>query len=256
MTPGYAKSLGVDVDNLLVSQPDSGEQALVNHRSAGSLGCDRCYLFDDSVAALCAQGRSFDGEDGRFAHGGSQARLMSQALRKRLRHGFEVAYRAHLHQSNSRKRLASCSATPRRRPAVAPVRIDIRRIAAVKRGRYRSRVAHKVKIVKNKVAAPFREAGRHPLRRGHQPRRRRARLAACNVVEKNGAWYVWRGDIGQGRENTRSFLKENKDIYAKIDAELRKRLNIGAAKADVLKRLLAARQKQREVLRGKRPNAF
>ena len=116
------------------------------------------------------------------------------------------------------------------------VRIDIRRIAAVKEGDVVVGSRTKVKIVKNKVAAPFREAefdilyGEGISREGDV-----LDLAVThNIVEKSGAWYSYAGErIGQGRENTRSFLKENKEIYAKMDAELRKRLGIGAAKADV-----------------------
>src|SRR6202042_1697706 len=114
------------------------------------------------------------------------------------------------------------------------VRIDIRRTAAVKDGDTVVGSHTRVKIVKNKVAAPFREAefdilyGEGISREGDV-----LDLAVThNIVEKSGAWYSYAGErIGQGRENTRNFLKENKDIFAKIDAELRKRLNVGTAKA-------------------------
>jgi recombination protein RecA len=116
------------------------------------------------------------------------------------------------------------------------VRIDIRRIAAVKEGDTVVGSRTKVKIVKNKVAAPFREAeldilyGEGISREGDV-----LDLAVSNdIVEKSGAWYSYSGErIGQGRENTRGFLKENKDVYAKMDAELRRKLNIGASKAEV-----------------------
>jgi recombination protein RecA len=117
------------------------------------------------------------------------------------------------------------------------VRVDIRRIAAVKEGDVVTGSRTKVKIVKNKVAAPFREA-EFDILYGEGISREGDVLdlaVANNIVEKSGAWYSYAGErIGQGRENTRGFLKENKDVFAKMDTELRKKLNIGgSAKAEV-----------------------
>src|SRR5271168_3032779 len=179
LDPGYAKKLGVDVDNLLVSQPDYGEQALeITEALVRSNAID--VLVVDSVAALVPKAE-LDGEMG-DSHMGLQARLMSQALRK-------------LTGTVSKSRT-------------------------------------KVKIVKNKVAAPFRDAefdilyGEGISREGDA-----LDLAVTHgIVDKSGAWYSFQGErIGQGRENVRSFLKENKDVFARVDAELRKKMGIGAA---------------------------
>ncbi len=238
LDPGYAKKLGVDVDNLLVSQPDSGEQALeITEALVRSGAID--VLVVDSVAALVPKAE-LDGEMG-DSHVGLQARLMSQALRK-LTGTVSKSRTALVFINQIREKIGVMFGNPetttggRALKFYSSVRVDIRRIAAVKEGDTVVGSRTKVKIVKNKVAAPFREAefdilyGEGISREGDV-----LDLAAThNIVEKSGAWYSFGGErIGQGRENTRAFLKENKDIYGKIDAELRKRLNIGAAKADV-----------------------
>jgi len=135
------------------------------------------------------------------------------------------------------------------------VRVDIRRIAAIKDGETVTGNRTKVKIVKNKVAAPFREAefdiiyGEGISREGDV-----LDLAvANNIVEKSGAWYAYSGErIGQGRENTRTFLKDNKDIFAKIDAELRKKLGIGGAKADIPEVPATGHAEAKEAVRGRK----
>ena len=136
------------------------------------------------------------------------------------------------------------------------VRIDIRRIAAIKDGDAVTGNRTKVKIVKNKVAAPFREAefdilyGEGISREGDV-----LDLAVThNIVEKSGAWYSYAGErIGQGRENTRTFLKENRDVFAKMDAELRKKLNIGGGvKADVPEVPASGPTEAKEAIRGRR----
>src|ERR1700734_1595768 len=238
LDPGYAKKLGVDVDNLLVSQPDSGEQALeITEALVRSNAID--VLVVDSVAALVPKAE-LDGEMG-DSHMGLQARLMSQALRK-LTGTVSKSRTALIFINQIREKIGVMFGNPetstggRALKFYSSVRVDIRRIAAVKEGDTVVGSRTKVKIVKNKVAAPFREAefdilyGEGISREGDV-----LDLAVThNVVEKSGAWYSYSGErIGQGRENTRTFLKENKDIYARIDAELRKRLGIGAVKADV-----------------------
>jgi recombination protein RecA len=135
------------------------------------------------------------------------------------------------------------------------VRVDIRRIAAIKDGDAVTGNRTKVKIVKNKVAAPFREAefdiiyGEGISREGDV-----LDLAVVhNIVEKSGAWYAYAGErIGQGRENTRTFLKENKEIFAKIDAELRKKLGIGSAKAEVPEVPATGPAEAKEAVRGRK----
>jgi len=238
LDPGYAKKLGVDVDNMLVSQPDSGEQALeITEALVRSGAID--VLVVDSVAALVPKAE-LDGEMG-DSHMGLQARLMSQALRK-LTGTVSKSRTALIFINQIREKIGVMFGNPetttggRALKFYSSVRIDIRRIAAVKEGDTVVGSRTKVKIVKNKVAAPFREAefdilyGEGISREGDV-----LDLAVThNIVEKSGAWYSYAGErIGQGRENTRSFLKENKDIYTKLDAELRKRLSIGAAKAEV-----------------------
>src|SRR6202789_541840 len=234
LDPGYAKKLGVDVDNLLVSQPDSGEQALeITEALIRSGAID--VLVVDSVAALVPKAE-LDGEMG-DSHVGLQARLMSQALPNTT--GTVSKSRTFPVFSNQIcEKIGVMFGNPetttggRALKFYSSVRIDIRRIAAVKEGDTVVGSRTKVKIVKNKVAAPFREAefdilyGEGISREGDV-----LDLAAThNVVEKSGAWYSFNGErIGQGRENTRSFLKENKDIFVKMDAEVCKKLGIGSA---------------------------
>jgi len=257
LDPSYAKKLGVDVDNLLVSQPDSGEQALeITEALVRSGAID--VLVVDSVAALVPKAE-LDGEMG-DSHVGLQARLMSQALRK-LTGTVSKSRTALIFINQIREKIGVMFGNPetttggRALKFYSSVRIDIRRIAAVKEGDTVVGSRTKVKIVKNKVAAPFREAefdilyGEGISREGDV-----LDLAAThNIVEKSGAWYSYDGErIGQGRENTRSFLKENKDVYAKIDAELRKRLNIGVAKADVPEVPAGGEAQAKEVVRGRK----
>ena len=238
LDPGYAKKLGVDTDNLLVSQPDSGEQALeITEALVRSGAID--VLVVDSVAALVPKAE-LDGEMG-DSHVGLQARLMSQALRK-LTGAVSKSRTALIFINQIREKIGVMFGNPetttggRALKFYSSVRIDIRRIAAVKEGDTVVGSRTKVKIVKNKVAAPFREAefdilyGEGISREGDV-----LDLAVIhNIVEKSGAWYSYAGErIGQGRENVRTFLKDNKDVFAKIDAELRKRLNVGAVKAEV-----------------------
>jgi recombination protein RecA len=239
LDPGYAKKLGVDVDNLLVSQPDSGEQALeITEALVRSGAID--VLVVDSVAALVPKAE-LDGEMG-DSHVGLQARLMSQALRK-LTGTVSKSRTSLIFINQIREKIGVMFGNPetttggRALKFYSSVRVDIRRIAAIKEGDVVVGNRTKVKIVKNKVAAPFREAefdilyGEGISREGDV-----LDLAVThNLVEKSGAWYSYSGErIGQGRENTRNFLKENKDIFAKMDAEVRKKLNIGqVAKAEV-----------------------
>jgi len=238
LDPGYAKKLGVDVDNLLVSQPDSGEQALeITEALVRSGAID--VLVVDSVAALVPKAE-LDGEMG-DSHMGLQARLMSQALRK-LTGTISKSRTALIFINQIREKIGVMFGNPetttggRALKFYSSVRVDIRRIAAIKDGDVVTGNRTKVKIVKNKVAAPFREA-EFDILYGEGISREGDVLdlaVANNIVEKSGAWYSYSGErIGQGRENTRTFLKENKDIFAKIDSELRKKLGIGVLKADV-----------------------
>src|SRR5256884_644259 len=231
LDPIYARKLGVDVDNLLVSQPDYGEQALeITAALVASGSID--VLVVDSVAALVPKAE-LDGEMG-DSHMGLQARLMSQALRKLT--GIVSKSRTCLIFINQiREKIGVMFGNPetttggRALKFYASVRIDIRRIAAIKEGDIVTGSRTRVKVVKNKVAAPFREAefdimyGEGISREGDL-----IDLAANNgIVEKSGAWYSYKGErIGQGRENARQFLKDNKDTMAKLEAEVRKQLGL------------------------------
>ena len=239
LDPGYAKKLGVNLDDLLVSQPDSGEQALEITEALVRLGAID-VLVVDSVAALVPKAE-LDGEMGE-SHMGLQARLMSQALRK-LTGTVSKSRTALIFINQIREKIGVMFGNPetttggRALKFYSSVRVDIRRIAAIKDGDAVTGNRTKVKIVKNKVAAPFREA-EFDILYGEGISREGDVLdlaVANNLVEKSGAWYSYSGErIGQGRENTRTFLKENKDLFAKMDSELRKKLGIGAAlKAEV-----------------------
>src|ERR1700751_2389194 len=235
LDPGYAKKLGVDVDNLLVSQPDYGEQALeITEEMVRSGAID--VLVVDSVAALVPNAE-LDGEMG-DSPVGRQARLMSQALRK-LTGTVSKSRTCLIFINQIREKIGVMFGNPETTTGgkalkfYSSMRIDIRRIGAVKEGDVVVGSRTKVKIVKNKVAAPFRDAefdilyGEGISREGDV-----LDLAVLhNIVEKSGAWYSYSGErIGQGRENVRGFLKENKDVFARVDAELRKKLNIAGAK--------------------------
>ncbi len=235
LDPVYAKKLGVDVDNLLVSQPDYGEQALeITEALVRSGAID--VLVVDSVAALVPKAE-LDGEMG-DSHVGLQARLMSQALRK-LTGTVSKSRTCLIFINQIREKIGVMFGNPetttggRALKFYSSVRIDIRRIGAVKEGETVTGSRTKVKVVKNKVAAPFRDAefdilyGEGISREGDV-----LDLAVLhNIVEKSGAWYSYAGErIGQGRENVRSFLKENKDVFGRIDTELRKKLNIAGGK--------------------------
>jgi recombination protein RecA len=236
LDPGYAKKLGVDVDNLLVSQPDYGEQALeITEALVRSNSID--VLVVDSVAALVPKAE-LDGEMG-DSHMGLQARLMSQALRKLT--GTVAKSRTCLIFINQiREKIGVMFGNPetttggRALKFYSSVRIDIRRIAAIKEGDVVTGSRTRVKIVKNKVAAPFRESefdilyGEGISREGDLL----DQAVALNILEKSGSWFSYKGErIGQGRENARTFLKENKDTMAKLDAEVRKALGLAPSAA-------------------------
>jgi recombination protein RecA len=231
LDPIYARKLGVDVDNLLISQPDYGEQALEIAEALVRSGAID-VLVVDSVAALVPKAE-LDGEMG-DSHMGLQARLMSQALRKLT--GIVSKSRTCMVFINQiREKIGVMFGNPetttggRALKFYSSIRADIRRIAAIKEGDQVVGSRTRVKVVKNKVAAPFRECefdiiyGEGISKEGDL-----IDLAVThNVVEKSGAWFSYKGErIGQGRENARSFLKENKDIAAKIEAEVRKALGL------------------------------
>jgi len=231
LDPVYAKQLGVDVDNLLGSQPDFAEQALEITSaliSSGSIDA----LVVDSVAALVPKAE-LDGEMG-DSHMGVHARLMSQAMRKLT--GIVAKSNTCLIFINQiREKIGVMFGNPetttggRALKFYSSIRVDIRRVASIKDGETVTGNRTKVKVVKNKVAPPFREA-EFDIIYGEGISREGDLLdlgAANNIIEKSGSWYSYKGErIGQGRENARQFLKDNPDIRTNVDSELRKTLGL------------------------------
>ncbi len=240
LDPQYAKKLGVDVDNLLVSQPDYGEQALeITEALVRSGAID--VLVVDSVAALVPKAE-LDGEMG-DSHMGLQARLMSQALRK-LTGTVSKSRTSLIFINQIREKIGVMFGNPetttggRALKFYSSVRIDIRRIAAVKEGEQLLGSAHQDRRwLQNKVAAPFREAefdilyGEGISREGDV-----LDLAVTqNIVEKSGAWYSYAGELtGPWQGAVRSFLKDHPEIFARIDGQLRQKLGLtGVKPADI-----------------------
>src|SRR5712672_2653498 len=231
LDPAYAKKLGVDVDNLLVSQPDYGEQALeITEALVRSNAID--VLVVDSVAALVPKAE-LDGEMG-DSHMGLQARLMSQALRK-LTGMVSRCNTCLLFINQVREKIGVVFGNPetttggRALKFYSSVRVDIRRIAAIKDGETVVGNRTKIKVVKNKVASPFREA-EFDIIYGEGISKEGDLIdlgVANNLIEKSGSWFSYKGErIGQGRENGKQFLKDNTDIRQTIDTELRKLLGL------------------------------
>ena len=231
MDPTYAAKLGVDVDNLLVSQPDSGEQALqIAEVLVRSSAIDMLVI--DSVAALVPRAE-LDGEMG-DSHMGLQARLMSQALRKLT--GLVFKSNCCLVFINQiREKIGVMFGSPetttggRALKFYSSIRIDIRRIGQIKDGDRVIGNRTKVKVVKNKVAPPFRLA-EFDIMYGEGISLEGDLLdqgVSERIVAKSGAWYSYGGDrIGQGRENSKQFLKENPDIRDRLETELRQALGL------------------------------
>ncbi|MCL5006473.1 MAG: recombinase RecA [Acidobacteria bacterium] len=229
----YAKRLGVDVDNLLVSQPDYGEQALeIAEALVRSNAIDVVVI--DSVAALVPRAE-LEGEMG-DSMPGLQARLMSQALRK-LTAIVSKSKTCLIFINQIREKIGVMFGNPetttggRALKFYSSVRLDIRRIASIKDGDRVVGNRTRVKVVKNKMAPPFREA-EFDILYGEGISKEGDLIdvaVGLNLIEKSGAWYSFGGErIGQGRENTRHFLHENNDVLTKIEGEVRKALNLPA----------------------------
>ena len=235
LDPTYAEKLGVKVDDLLVSQPDTGEQALeIADMLVRSCAVDMVVI--DSVAALTPKAE-IEGEMG-DTHVGLQARLMSQALRK-LTANIKKSGCLVIFINQIRMKIGVMFGSPETTTGgnalkfYASVRLDIRRIGAVKKGEEIIGSETRVKVVKNKVAPPFRKCefeilyGEGTSREGEI-----IELGVSeNLIDKSGAWYSYKGDrIGQGKENVRQYLREHPDMANEIDAELRLRLLVPVGK--------------------------
>jgi recombination protein RecA len=250
LDPIYARALGVDVDNLLVSQPDYAEQALeITSALIASGAVD--VLVVDSVAALVPKAE-LDGEMG-DSFMGVQARLMSQAMRK-LTGIVSKSKTCLIFINQIREKIGVMFGNPetttggRALKFYSSVRADIRRIAAIKEGETVIGNRTKIKIVKNKLAPPFREAEFDILYgTGISKEGDLLDLAVQhNIIDKSGAWYSYNGDrIGQGRENSRNFLKDNPDIYARLDVEVRKALGLSRVEETPAPVVMAATGKSR-----------
>ena len=232
MDPVYAAKIGVDVDQLLISQPDTGEQALeITDMLIRSGALDVVVI--DSVAALTPRAEIED--DMGDTHVGLQARLMSQALRKLT---------ANLNKTNTicifinqlREKIGVMFGSPETTPGgralkfYSSVRLDIRRIESIKDGAEIVGNRTRVKVVKNKVAPPFRQA-EFDIMYGQGISREGSLLdigVDFGFVKKSGAWYTYEGEqLGQGRENAKSFLTENPELMVEVSEKIRAHLGIG-----------------------------
>ena len=226
LDPQYAQKLGVNVDDLLVSQPDTGEQALeITDMLVRSGAVD--VIVVDSVAALTPKAE-IEGEMG-DSHVGLQARLMSQALRK-LTGNIKRSNAMVIFINQIRMKIGVMFGSPETTTGgnalkfYSSVRLDIRRIGAIKKGDEVVGNQTRVKVVKNKVSPPFRTAEFEILYgEGISKEGELIDLGVANsIVDKAGSWYSYNGDrIGQGKENVRAFLQENTDVAADIEARLR-----------------------------------
>jgi recombination protein RecA len=234
MDPDYAEKLGVSIDDLLISQPDSGEQALdIAETLVRSASID--VIVVDSVAALVPRAE-IDGEMG-DSHMGLQARLMSQALRK-LTSTISTTNTCFIFINQLRDKIGVFFGSPETTTGgkalkfYASVRIDIRRIGSIKEGDKMVGNRTKVKIVKNKVAPPFHEC-EFDIMYGEGISREGDLLDLAvnnNIVEKSGAWFSYSGErLGQGRENVKNMLKENTEMYSRIEHDVKVKLGLISA---------------------------
>jgi len=241
MDPVYAKKLGVDTDNLLISQPDSGEQALEITETLVRSGAVDIIVID-SVAALVPRSE-IEGEMG-DQQMGMQARLMSQALRK-LTGTISKSNTSLIFINQLRQKIGVMFGNPETTPGglalkfYSSLRLDIRRIESIKSGDQVVGNRVRVKVVKNKVAPPFRQA-EFEMYYGEGVTREGCLLdvgVEAGIVEKTGSWYLWKEErLGQGRDNSRAFLREHPEKADALEKVLRdKYFNAPAAPAAVVK---------------------
>ncbi|NMO54098.1 recombinase RecA [Actinoplanes sp. TBRC 11911] len=237
LDPEYAKALGVDTDAMLVSQPDTGEQALeIADMLVRSGALD--ILVIDSVAALVPRAE-IEGEMG-DSHVGLQARLMSQALRKMTGVLSNTSTTA-IFINQLREKIGVMFGSPetttggRALKFYASVRLDVRRIESLKDGTDVVGNRTRVKVVKNKVAAPFKQA-EFDIMYGKGISREGSLIdvgVEQSIIRKSGAWYTYDGDqLGQGKEKAREFLKENPDVAAEIEKKILEKLGVGQTTGD------------------------
>jgi recombination protein RecA len=234
LDPDYAKALGVDTDALLVSQPDTGEQALeIADMLIRSGALDIIVI--DSVAALVPRAE-IEGEMG-DNHVGLQARLMSQALRK-MTGGLNTSNTTAIFINQLREKIGVMFGSPETTTGgkalkfYASIRLDVRRIETLKDGTDAVGNRTRVKVVKNKVAPPFKQA-EFDIVYGQGISREGSLIdvgVEQGLVRKSGAWYTYEGDqLGQGKENVRKFLIDNPDLADEIEKKIKEKLGIGAA---------------------------
>ena len=235
LDPEYAQKLGVDIDQLLVSQPDTGEQALeIADMLIRSGSIDLIVI--DSVAALVPKAE-IEGEMG-DSHVGLQARLMSQALRK-LTGGLNTTNTTMIFINQLREKIGVFFGSPETTAGgkalkfYASVRLDIRRIETMKDGTDAIGNRTRVKVVKNKMAPPFKQA-EFDILYGTGISREGSLIdfgVEHEIVKKSGSWYTYDGEqLGQGKENARAFLIKNEDVAAEIESKIKAKLGIGQPK--------------------------
>ncbi len=236
LDPSYAKNLGVDTENLIVSQPDTGEQALEIAETLVRSGAIDVVVVD-SVAALVPKAE-IDGEMG-DAHVGLQARLMSQALRK-LAGAISKSNTTAIFINQLREKVGVMFGNPETTPGgralkfYASVRLEVRKVENLKQGTDVVGSRTRIKVVKNKVAPPFKQA-EFDIMYGEGISREGSILDVAvnnDIVLKSGAWFSY-GDtrIGQGRENAKQYLKDNPEMAKEIDQKIREMFNLGKSKA-------------------------
>jgi recombination protein RecA len=237
LDPDYARAIGVDTDALLISQPDTGEQALeIADMLIRSGALDVIVI--DSVAALVPRAE-IEGEMG-DSHVGLQARLMSQALRK-ITGALSNSGTTAIFINQLREKVGVVYGSPevttggRALKFYSSVRLDVRRIETLKQGTDAVGSRVRVKVVKNKVAAPFKQA-ELDLIWGTGFSREGGLIdigVEQGIVRKSGAWYTYEGDqLGQGKENVRTFLRDNPDLADEIESKIKEKLGIGVPKAE------------------------
>ncbi|RBP36845.1 recombinase RecA [Garciella nitratireducens] len=231
LDPTYAKTLGVDIDNLIVSQPDTGEQGLEICEALVRSGAIDIIVID-SVAALVPKAE-IEGEMG-DSHVGLQARLMSQALRK-LTGAINKSNTTTIFINQLREKVGIMFGNPETTPGgkalkfYSSVRLDVRKIETLKQGQDIIGNRVRVKVVKNKVAPPFKQA-EFDIMYGEGISKEGDLIDVgvnCDIINKSGAWYSYNNQrLGQGRENVKQFLKENPKISQEIEDKIRKKYNL------------------------------